>query len=89
MLFDLNRRLGVVLGSVVTLVTGLAVLVNEFAGAVVTSLPDGWQDNAARIALGVVTTLTAAAAAVRRLTEVPDSERGLLPQDGDPFPRRT
>lgn len=76
---DIGRRLNTVLGSVVTLVTALAVIVNEFVAQVAPELPSGWEDNAVRIGAVVVSVLGAAAAAIRRLTEVPREERGLLP----------
>lgn len=79
MLTSLFNRLGVVLGSVVTLVTALAVSVNTFVAEVAPALPDGWEDNAVRIGTAVVTVLGAAAAAIRRVTEVPPAERGILP----------
>jgi hypothetical protein len=78
MLHDLNKRLAVILGSVVTLVTGLAVAVNEFVAQVAPELPDGWQDNAVRIGVAAVAVLGFAATAIRRLTEVPPSARGVL-----------
>lgn len=77
MIFDLSRRLGVVLGSVVTLVTALAASVNVFIAEIAPDLPQGWQDNATRIGGAVVSVLLASAAAVRRLTEVPAQARGL------------
>jgi len=80
MLFDLTKRLGVILSSVVTLVTALAVAVNEFVAQVAPELPSGWQDNAVRVGVAVVTVLGSAAAAIRRLTEVPSEERGILPK---------
>lgn len=78
MLSDLYKRLGVILGSVPLLVTAVAVAVNEFVATVAPELPDGWEDNATRIGTAVVTVLLAAAAAVRRLTEVPVEARGVL-----------
>lgn len=78
---DIGRRVNTVLGSVVFLVTALAVALNEFVVQVAPELPDGWQDNAVRIGTAVVAVLGAAAAAVRRLTEVPKEERGLLPPE--------
>lgn len=76
---NLTRRLEVILGSVVTLVTALAVAVNAFITQVAPQLPDGWQDNALTIGGAVVSVLTAAALAIRRLTEVPADQRGILP----------
>lgn len=81
-LTDFFRRLNTVLGSVVFLVTGLAVAVNEFVAQVAPELPDGWEDNAVRIGAAVVAVLSAAAAAVRRLTEVDPGDRSLLPSPG-------
>lgn len=80
-LADLSRRLGVILGSVVTLVTALAVAVNAFVAEVAPELPSGWQDNATRIGTAVVSVLGLAAAAIRRVTEVSSTERGLLPTE--------
>lgn len=79
MLTDLTRRLGVVLGSVVTLVTALAAIVATFIDEVVPALPDGWQDNAVQIGGVAVAVLLSAAAAIRRVTEVPAAQRGILP----------
>lgn len=81
MLADWVKRLNVILGSVVTLVVALGVAVTAFADEVIGTLPSGWQDNAAGIATAVVTVLAAAAAAIRRLTEVPPSARGILPPE--------
>lgn len=78
-LHDLYRRLGVVLASVVTLVTALAAAVNVFVAEIAPDLPQGWQDNATRIGAAVVSVLGLAAAAIRRVTEVPKEERGILP----------
>jgi len=75
------RQVNVILGSVVTLVTALAVAVNTFVAEVAPSLPDGWQDNTLRIGTAVVSVLGFAAAAIRRLTEVPEAARGILPPD--------
>jgi hypothetical protein len=77
---DTARRVQVVLGSLVFFVTGAAVLVNEFASEVIPALPEGWQDNAAHITTAVLSVLALAAFAVRRLTPVPVSKRGLLPR---------
>ncbi|HMG43932.1 MAG TPA: hypothetical protein VK611_21545 [Acidimicrobiales bacterium] len=79
MLPDLTRRITAVATSVVTLVTGLAVLFNAFVAEVTPSLPDGWQDNAAAIGAAVTSVLLIASRAVRRVTAVPTEERGLLP----------
>jgi hypothetical protein len=79
MLSTFTQRIAVVLSSVVTLVVALAVAANEFTAQVVPALPDGWQDNAARIGVAVVTVLATAAAAIRRVTEVPPEARGVLP----------
>lgn len=83
MLTDIIRRASVVADSVVTLVTafaaGLAVFVNEVAP----QLPSGWQDNATQIGGYAVAVLLSAAIAIRRVTEVPASQRGLLPIDDD------
>lgn len=79
MLNDFTSRVGVVLGSVVTLVTALAAGVTGFVIEVAPQLPSGWQDDAFRwggIAVGV---LLSAAAAIRRVTEVAPHERGILP----------
>jgi len=76
-LYDLSRRLGAIAGSVVTLVTALAVGVNLFVAQVAPELPHGWQDNATRVGGAVVSVLLASAAAVRRVTEVPVQARGL------------
>jgi hypothetical protein len=81
-LSDIVRRISTVAGSVVVLATGLAVLVEAFIVTAAPALPDGWQDNAFTIGGAVVTALMTAATAVRRLTEVPDHERGLLPSPG-------
>jgi len=81
-LSDLYRKLTVVLGSVVTLVVGLSLAVNEFVAQVAPELPSGWQDNAVRIGAAVVSALGAAAAAIRRVTEVEPEERGILPVEG-------
>jgi hypothetical protein len=78
-LTDIYHRLGVVLGSVLTLVVALSVAVNEFVAQVAPELPGGWQDNAVRIGAAVVSVLGLAAAAIRRVTEVPSEERGILP----------
>jgi hypothetical protein len=75
------RSLNVILGSVVTLVVALGVAVNTFVAEVAPELPDGWQDNATRIGTAIVTVLGFAAAAIRRLTEVPPSARGILPPE--------
>jgi hypothetical protein len=76
-MFTLTQRLGVILGSVVTLVTGLAVAVNTFVSQVAPELPQGWQDNALSIGAAVTSVLLSAAAAIRRVTEVPTQARGL------------
>jgi hypothetical protein len=76
---ELTRRITAVATSVVTLVTGAAVLVNVFVDQVTPVLPDGWQDNAVSIGAAVTTVLAFASRAVRRLTSVPAEERGLLP----------
>lgn len=73
------RQVNVILGSVVTLVTALAVAVNTFVAEVAPELPDGWQDNTVRIGTAVVSVLGLAAAAIRRVTEVPEAARGILP----------
>jgi hypothetical protein len=75
------RSVNVILGSVVTLVVALSVAVTAFADEAIGALPAGWQDNAAGVAVAVVTVLGAAAAAIRRLTEVPPSARGILPPE--------
>lgn len=82
MIVDLTRRLGVVLGSVVTLATALAAGVSVFVLEVSPQLPAGWQDNAAQIGGTAVAVLLSAAAAIRRVTEVPARDRGLLPPGG-------
>ena len=64
MLPDLTRRITAVATSVVTLVTGLAVLFNAFVAEVTPSLPDGWQDNAA--AIGLYESVGFAAVGVRK-----------------------
>lgn len=79
MLIDLTRRVGVVLGSVVTLVTALAAALSVFITEVTPNLPSGWQDNAAQAGGIAVAVLLSAAAAIRRVTEVPPQERGILP----------
>lgn len=79
MIQDWARRLGVVLGSVVTLATALAAGVSVFVLEVAPQLPPGWADNAAQVGGIVVAVLLSAAAAIRRVTEVPAQERGLLP----------
>lgn len=79
MLTDVTARVRVVLGSIVTLATALAVTVTNFVDQVTPALPDGWQDNAVSIGAAVVAVLASAATAVRRLTEVPASQRGILP----------
>jgi hypothetical protein len=76
---NLTRRIEVILGSVVTLVTAFAVAVNTFVAQVAPQLPQGWQDNAVSIGTAVVSVLTLAALAIRRLTEVPEDQRGILP----------
>jgi hypothetical protein len=78
-LADLYRRLSVVLGSVVTLVTALAVAVNEFAAQVAPELPSAWQDNATRIGVAITSVLGTAAAAIRRVTEVKPGQRCIRP----------
>lgn len=80
-MFELTRRLGVIAGSVVTLVTALAVGVTQFVTEVAPELPNGWQDDAFRWGGIVATVLLSAAAAVRRVTEVPPEQRGILPPD--------
>lgn len=82
MIPDLVRRLNTIAGSVVTLITTAAVAVNLFVDEVTPSLPDGWQDNAVSIGTAVVSILGFAALAIRRLTEVPEGERSLLPAPG-------
>lgn len=77
---DIVRRINTVAGSVVVLATGLAALVQVFVREAAPALPEGWQDNAFTIGATIVNVLLAAAVAVRRLTEVPKEERGLLPQ---------
>lgn len=74
------RRVQVILGSVVTLCVALAVAVNEFVADVASALPSGWEDNALRIGAGVAAVLGAAAAGIRRVTEVSESKRGILPK---------
>jgi hypothetical protein len=75
------QRLNVVLGSVVTLVVALGVVVNAFVAEIAPQLPSGWEDNTTRIGAAVVSVLGFAAVGIRRLTEVPDSQRGILPPD--------
>jgi hypothetical protein len=77
-LFDLYKRLNVILTSVVTFATALAVAVNELTAAVAPELPSGWQDNALRIGGLVVAVLGAAVTAIRKVTQVPAEQRGLL-----------
>jgi len=79
-LSDLHKRLTVILSSVVTFATALAVAVNELTAAVAPELPAGWQDNAFRIGGIVVGVLGAAATAIRKVTQVPPEDRGLLPK---------
>jgi hypothetical protein len=79
MIFDLTRKATVVLGSLVTLVTALAVAISQFITAVAPSLPNGWQDDAFRWGGIVTTVLLAAMAGLRRLTEVPKDQHGILP----------
>lgn len=79
MLNDFTSRVGVVLGSVVTLVTALAAGLSVFITQVAPQLPSGWQDNAVQIGGVAVAVLLSAAAAIRRVTEVPVNHRGLLP----------
>lgn len=81
MLTTLIRQVTVILTSVVTLVTTLAVAVSVFVDEVADALPAGWQDNALSIGATVVSVLGAAAAAIRRVTEVPPDERGILPPE--------
>lgn len=83
MLNDYVKRVGAVLGSVVTLVTALAAGLTLFITEVAPQLPPGWQDNAVQIGGTVVAVLLSAAAAVRRLTEVPQGARGLLMPEGE------
>jgi len=75
------RSINVILGSVVTLVTAAAVALNSFVAEVAPELPNGWEDNATRIGAAVVSVLGLAAAAIRRLTEVPPQARGILPPE--------
>lgn len=75
------KQLNVILGSVVTLVVALASAVNAFVAEVAPSLPSGWQDNTLRIGTAVVSVLGAAAVAIRRVTEVPEAARGILPPE--------
>ena len=83
----LMQRIQVVLGSIVTLAVALAAAVNSTVGLIAPALPDGWQDNAFRAAGAVVAVLGSAVLAIRRVTEVPPAERGLLPRpESDPFP---
>lgn len=82
MFYDFSRRLSAIASSVVTLATALAVAVNLFVAEVAPQLPQGWQDNATRIGAAVVGVLLAAAAAIRRVTEVPKEARGLVVQPG-------
>lgn len=83
MLQDLTKRAGAVLGSVVTLVTALAAGLTLFITEVTPQLPDGWQDNAVKWGGIAVSVLLSAAAAVRRLTEVPAASRGLVMPPGE------
>jgi len=86
-MFDLTRKLGVIAGSVVTLVTALAVGITQFVTEVAPELPNGWQDDAFRWGGIVTTVLLSAAAAVRRVTEVPVEHRGILPPEPFNFDR--
>jgi hypothetical protein len=81
MLSTFVQRVNVILGSVVTLVVAATLAVNTFVAEVAPELPDGWQDNATRIGTAIVTVLGFAAAAIRRLTEVPAAARGILPPE--------
>jgi hypothetical protein len=78
MLNDTTKRIGAVLGSVVTLVTGLAAIVTVFIAEVAPQLPNGWQDDAFRWGGIITTVLLSAAAGLRRVTEVPAEARGLV-----------
>lgn len=82
MLNDFTKRVGAVLGSVVTLVTALAAGVTAFVIEIAPQLPDGWQDDAFRWGGIVTAVLLSAAAAIRRVTEVPASARGLVVPPG-------
>ena len=83
MLYDLYKRFGAVAGSVVTLVTALAAGLTLFITEVTPQLPDGWQDDTVKWGGIAVTVLLSAAAAVRRVTEVPPASRGLLMPEGE------
>lgn len=81
------QRIQVVLGSIVTLAVALAAAVNSTAALIAPALPDGWEDNAFRAAAAIVAVLGSAVLAIRRVTEVPPSQRGILPNpESDPFP---
>lgn len=81
-LTKLVQRANSLLGSVVFLATALAVAINEFVAQVAPELPGGWEDNAVRIGAMVAAVLGSAAAAIRRVTEVPPTARGLTLPDG-------
>jgi len=74
-------RVRVVLSSVVTWLTLASAAVLIFSEEIAAVLPEGPAADLGEWALRVVAWLGAAVAIIRRVTPVPESERGLLPPE--------
>ena len=76
---EIQAKAKVVATSVVTVLSGLAVLVTSFANEIAAVAPEGWQDNVLGVGVTVTAWLTAAVAALRKVTPVPADQVGVLP----------
>ena len=74
-------RARVVLTSAVTRITALAALVAAVAPQVVDQLPGAWQGTATQIVAQGLAVAAAVVTIIRRVTPVPEPERGLLPKE--------
>jgi len=78
----LLARVKVIASSIVSFLTGLAVLWTALVTQVTPNLPNGWQDNAAQIGAVVAAWLAAVIVVIRNVTPIEDaSQRGLLGDD--------
>lgn len=71
-------RARVVATSAVTFLSGLAVLVTVLSPQIAAVAPEGYADDVVRVSAVVVAWLATAVTALRRVTPVEKSERGIL-----------
>jgi len=81
LLAQTRARAAVVAASAVTFLSGVAVLVTTFSGDIASVAPEGYADDVLKVSVIVLAWLATAITALRRVTPVNPSERGVLPND--------